>query len=102
MIQSRRVWTNYTRLPKTHPTTAKFYPLLWSGKLGFEKIAEFDSFPKIFGFKLNDELAEETFTVFDHPHMNVWKKIKSYTIAVLQRMFWRDITKRLRRRAPTQ
>lgn len=79
IIQSRRVWANYTRFPETHPTTAKFYPLLWSGKLGFEKIKEFDSFPQILGIKINDELAEESFTVFDHPHITIWKKTKSYS-----------------------
>jgi len=78
VIQSRRVWANYTRMPDTHPTTAKFYPLLWSGNLGFKKIAEFDSFPKIFNIKINDEYAEETFTVFDHPHITIWKKINYY------------------------
>lgn len=74
IIQSRRVWTNYTRIANTHPATAKFYEDLWSGKLGFIKIKEFDSFPAIFGIKINDELAEETFTVFDHPHISIWEK----------------------------
>jgi hypothetical protein len=51
--------------------------LFESGK--YEKIAEFSSYPRIeiFGNKLvefNDESAEETFTVFDHPVIRIYKR----------------------------
>jgi hypothetical protein len=53
--------------------------MLFDGKLGFKKVAEFSSYPtiklfnrKIFEFK--DEEAEETWTVFDHPVIRVYKK----------------------------
>jgi hypothetical protein len=57
----------------------KYYEDLFSGKSGFTKVAEFSSYPRIqlFGktiFEFPDESAEETFTVFDHPVMRVYKR----------------------------
>lgn len=60
----------------------QYYSDLFSGKLGFEKVAEFNSFPRlnfqfsIFNFQLKfaDEQAEETWSVFDHPVIRIYKK----------------------------
>ena len=48
----------------------EYYEKLFSGELGFSKVAEFSS-------GQNDEAAEETFTVFDHPVIRIFKKVKS-------------------------
>lgn len=78
LVQSRRVFMNHQRLPKLYPKTAHFYDALFSGKLGFKQIKEFHSFPKleVIGYKLEvaDELAEETWSVFDHPVIRIFKK----------------------------
>lgn len=57
----------------------KYYKDLFSGNLGFKKIAEFSSYPKIFLFghlifSLQDEYAEETWTVFDHPVFRIYMR----------------------------
>lgn len=46
----------------------------------FKKVAELSSYPTIelFGKKvieIKDEMAEETFTVFDHPVIRIYKRI---------------------------
>lgn len=86
IIQSRRIFLNHMRLPEQFPKTAKLYNNLFSDNLGFTEIAEFNSFPSIsiLGEKMNkffpleiefpDETAEETWTVFDHPVIRVFKK----------------------------
>jgi hypothetical protein len=83
IIQSRRIYYNHLKLPARFPTTSNFYYALFSGKLGFEKIAEFDSYPQlnIAGrvLKIPDEDAEETWTVFDHPVLRVYKKVNPLT-----------------------
>ena len=76
LIPSRRIFVNYTRLSGRYPETTKYYQLLFSGKLGFEKVAEISSFPKLLGYTFPDEQAEETFTVFDHPVIRIYKKVK--------------------------
>ena len=68
-IPSRRIFMN---IPKNkYPLLNNYYDKLSSGKLGFEKVAEFSS-------GLNDEKAEETWTVFDHPVIRIYKKVKSF------------------------
>ena len=60
------------------PETASFYDKLFNGKLGFKQIKTVHSYPKLslFGFKIEfpDETAEETWSVFDHPVIRVFKK----------------------------
>jgi len=79
LIPSRRIFANYMRLVGRYPKTTKYYQLLFSGKLGFEKVAEISSFPKLLGYTFPDEQAEETFTVFDHPVIRIYKKTKPMT-----------------------
>lgn len=78
-IPSRRLFANHAQ--EKYKILNQYYVDLISGKLGFEKVAEFDSFPKIcWPFNKNclvfeDEHAEETWTVFDHPVIRIFKKI---------------------------
>jgi len=76
LIPSRRIFANYMRLSGRYPLTTKYYQLLFSGKLGFEKVAEISSFPSLLGLSFPDENAEETSTVFDHPVIRIYKKVK--------------------------
>ena len=76
-IPSRRIVMNHPRA--AYPKLNEYYDELFSGKLGFKKVAEFSSYPKIeiFGKKIiefPDEAAEETWTVFDHPVIRIYKK----------------------------
>lgn len=71
IIQSRRTFLNHQRLPDQFPKTTRFYTLLFSGQLGFEKIKEFNSFQQ---FSIPDETAEETWSVFDHPVIRIYQK----------------------------
>ncbi|OGK16383.1 hypothetical protein A2774_02925 [Candidatus Roizmanbacteria bacterium RIFCSPHIGHO2_01_FULL_39_12c] len=67
-------------LRKKYPVLNEYYDKLSSGELGFEQVAQFDSFPEIcLPYRLgciefNDENAEETWTVFDHPVFRIYKK----------------------------
>ncbi|MBI2029026.1 glycosyltransferase family 39 protein [Candidatus Gottesmanbacteria bacterium] len=70
-IPSRRIFANHRQYPDKYPITSKYYELLFSGKLGFEKTSEF--------YVLNDETAEETFSVFDHPKIRIYKKSEQLT-----------------------
>ena len=83
-IPSRRLFTNYTRLSNKYPRLNRYYQLLFSGALGFTKVAEFSSFPNLtlnaLRFTLPDENAEETYTVFDHPVVRIYKKTRPMTI----------------------
>ena len=68
-------------LEQEYPILNEYYRDLFSGELGFEPVAEFSSYPAIelFGVTLisfPDERAEETWTVFDHPVVRIYKRVK--------------------------
>ncbi|HVZ12766.1 MAG TPA: glycosyltransferase family 39 protein [Patescibacteria group bacterium] len=65
-----------TKYRVCYPISSKYYKSLFSGKLGFQKIAEFSSTPTIpfVGLKINDISADESFTVYDHPTIMIFKK----------------------------
>ncbi len=76
LIGSRRGWLNHIRLANQYPKTAKFYQDLFAGRSGWRLIDQVYYPFKVFGLDLNDEIyAEETFTVFDHPHLILFKKM---------------------------
>ena len=65
-VPSRRLFANHPK--DKYPLLNDYYAKLFSGELGFEEVAEFSS-------GLNDEAAEETWTVFDHPVIRIYKRI---------------------------
>ena len=73
--------TNCSQLPigRCYTQSAEYYQNLFDGKLGFQKVAEFSSFPKLevssFKFEIDDSSADESFTVYDHPKIMIFKKI---------------------------
>jgi len=71
-VPSRRVFTNHPK--EIYPKLNQYYEDLFSGKLGFKKVAEISSFPK-FLLTFKDEKAEETWTVFDHPVIRIYKRV---------------------------
>ncbi len=66
-------------LQQKYPQLQKYYSDLFSGKGGFVQVAEFASYPEIslFGqtlIEFPDENAEETWSVFDHPVVRIYKR----------------------------
>jgi hypothetical protein len=64
------------KFEKCYPLTNQYYKDLFSGQLGFEKIAEFTSYPTIpfINVQIKDDSADESFTVYDHPKIIIFKK----------------------------
>ncbi len=80
ILSSNRAWASISRVPERYPITSKFYDDLFAGKRGFIKIAEFNSYPSLeyLGIPLTipDDLSEESFTVYDHPQVLIYKKVR--------------------------
>ncbi|MDP3941773.1 MAG: glycosyltransferase family 39 protein [bacterium] len=76
--------TDCGKLPhlRCYTKTAFYYQSLFNGSLGFKKVAEFTSYPRLEigpptgGLKLeiHDDAADESFTVYDHPKVLIFKK----------------------------
>lgn len=97
-ISSNRQWGTTTRVPERYPLATTYYrellgcpadqDLLWcyrtaepgdfAGNLGFDLVETFDSYPHIGNFEINDQFAEEAFTVYDHPKVLIFKKNANY------------------------
>lgn len=81
IISSNRLYTpiqnlsDCTKYKICFPIASKFYKNLLSEK-GYTKVAEFTSFPTVpfLNIKIDDTSADESFTVYDHPKVLIFKK----------------------------
>lgn len=84
VIASNRLYVPLQRLDdcnkyeSCYPLTSTYYKRLFSGKEGFKEIAQFSVTPNIkigpWTLKIDDQWADESFTVYDHPKIMVFKK----------------------------
>ena len=103
ILSSNRVYGSTMTVPQNYPLTTKFYTQLFNGSLGYTKIAEFTSRPNLPipgihlcltpldtrygkiafssqecplpGISFVDDYSDETFTVYDHPKVIIFRKI---------------------------
>lgn len=73
ILSSRRMWTVLPYLPDKYPMTSRFYKKLFTGELGYQEVANFSSYPRLFGMEINDDSAEESVQVFDHPTIKIFR-----------------------------
>jgi 4-amino-4-deoxy-L-arabinose transferase-like glycosyltransferase len=61
---------------RCYPAAREYYENLFSGKSDFKKIAEFEARPTIpiVAIPVNDEQADESFTVYDHPKVMIFRR----------------------------
>jgi YYY domain-containing protein len=78
VLSSNRLYGSIPRLPMRYPMTIRYYQLLFGGQLGFERIADFTSYPTLFGIPIPDQVAEESFSVYDHPRVQIFKKTSAF------------------------
>lgn len=100
-ITSNRQWATTTRIPERYPLTTTFYrnligcpadkDIIWcynvatpgqfKGALGYDLVQVFESFPTLGPWRINDQFAEEAFTVYDHPKVLIFQKRADYDAA---------------------
>jgi len=81
IVASNRLYTPLQRLGdcsrfprRCFPQTAKYYQDLFNGQLGYQLVAVFQNEPQLFGVTLSDFRADESFTVYDHPQVFIFRK----------------------------
>jgi YYY domain-containing protein len=99
VISSNRRWGTHPRMPERYPMTTVYFrsllgcppdeDILWcyrvaqpgqfQGQLGFDLVKIFQSDPSIGPLRINDQFAEEAFTVYDHPKVMIFKKNDTYS-----------------------
>ncbi len=98
VIPTNHQYAQITRLPERYPLTTLYYRELigcpdeqeiiecyrlaqpgdYEGKLGFELVAVFESYPTLGNIVINDQRAEEAFTFYDHPKVLIFKKTDAF------------------------
>ena len=107
LISSNRQWATTVRIPERYPLATLYYQelmgcpiekdLLWcyevaepgmfTGQLGYELVNVFQSDPNLGSLKINDQSAEEAFTVYDHPKVFIFRKSDSYDTEKVHSLF---------------
>jgi YYY domain-containing protein len=110
-MSSNRQWATVTRVPERYPLTTAYYraligcpaqkdviwcynvakPGMFDGQLGYRLVAVFESFPTleipgILKWEVNDQFAEEAFTVYDHPKVLIFEKQADFSAAHVQQL----------------
>jgi 4-amino-4-deoxy-L-arabinose transferase-like glycosyltransferase len=85
VISSRRWSATLPRLPN-FPLMGRYYRLLFAGDLGYEPVARFQSSPRIGPLVFSDDSAEETFQVFDHPTVQIFRNVRHMSVEALQEL----------------
>lgn len=78
-IASNRLYDPLQRLAWKFPYTARYYQLLFGEALGYELVTEFAEYPTVLGWKIDDQPADESFHVYDHPKILIYEKKEQKT-----------------------
>ena len=73
VLQTKRLYGAVTQASAKFPDTDRLFRLLFSGDLGYTLVRTFSSPPQLLGVKLPSELADESFSVYDHPKAVIFR-----------------------------
>ncbi len=73
VLQTKRLYGAVTRDPARYPLTNNFFRELFAGDLGYTLVKDVASRPSLLGIELPDELADESFSVYDHPKALIFR-----------------------------
>lgn len=85
VLQTKRIYGATTQAKERFPLTSNFFYLLFAGDLGFELVVDFSSRPTLPGLDLPSELADESFSVYDHPKVLVFRNTARLAASELER-----------------
>ncbi len=75
VLQTPRIYGAIGRVPGKYPITWKLLRHLFAGELGYKLVADFTSRPALFGIEIPTELADESFSVYDHPKVLIFRNV---------------------------
>ena len=71
VLATNRASVPIARLRDRYPMSSQYYRMLFAGDLGYRPVAEFTAYPRLGGLVIRDDNADESFSVYDHPHVLV-------------------------------
>lgn len=73
ILSSNRGWGSIGKAPEVYPYMSRLYERLFDNRTDYRLVRKFSSYP----FGISDKFADESFTVYDHPVVLIYKNIKS-------------------------
>jgi hypothetical protein len=86
VFATRRVYATVGVHPEIYPNSARYFQLMLHEELGYVKEKEFAVYPHLFGITINDDASEETFQVYDHPKVMIFKNNGKFSQEQLTKM----------------
>jgi uncharacterized membrane protein/sugar lactone lactonase YvrE len=84
ILSSRKHYGSVTRVPNRYPVSTNFYKLLFHEKLGYQHVKTFDNPPSLGRLRFRDDLADESFRVYEHPRVDIFVKESGLTADQIQ------------------
>ena len=78
ILSSDRFREPMVALPHRFPLTTAYYAMLADGRLCFEPIYRNSPGYPLLGFELNDRTAQEPWSVYDHPSVEIYRKLSCF------------------------
>jgi YYY domain-containing protein len=79
ILSSERMIRSIPRLPSFYPVATRYYDLLQSDKLNFRQVLQFQQHPQLGPIVVHDYPADESFHVYDHPDVRIYKRVSAIT-----------------------
>lgn len=90
VLQTKRIYGAITRVPEKFPLTSRYFVHLFAGDLGYTLIHEVASRPSLFGIAFPSELADESFSVYDHPKVLIFRNTGRLSAEEIRRRVLND------------
>jgi hypothetical protein len=86
ILSTPRLYLSVARLPWRYPVELRYYELLFTEQLGFERVGRFTAFPGLGSYEVNDLAADQSFFDYEHPLVLIYRKTRD-----LSDQEWRDL-----------
>lgn len=87
VLTTPRLYGSIRRLPWRYPVEIRYYELLFQGRLGFELAYSATSYPRLWGKEFPDDAADESFSVYDHPKVLIFRKVRDLSEEEFRSLF---------------
>ena len=94
VLQTKRLYGAVTRVPSRYPFTNNFFRELFAGDLGYVLVKDVTSRPGLLGVELPTELADESFSVYDHPKAVIFRNVQHPTAETIENKIRRGLPSR--------
>ncbi len=89
ILSSDRLVDSIDNEPWRYAVQIDYYRRLTAGQLGFQLVYDGKVEPGLFGLHLDDRGADESFTVYDHPHVRIYRKVDALAADDIRaRLLW--------------